>query len=216
MNSFIIITVFIGIIGLLIWWNATLRAKRVTDLKEFAVRNDFIWSDRNKSLIEQYIHRFHFFRNGTDQRFIDFLQKQLEDSNTYIFQFTYVTGSGKSRTTHSQTICLMTSKKINLPYFYLEPENILYKIGEFFGKKDINFPDSHIFSSKYFLKGDDIERITSRFNQETRSFFEQNLGWSVEGNKDAFIVFRHGKVFSVVELKNLLSFGEKIKDLFKE
>ena len=57
---------------------------------------------------------------------------------------------------------------MNLPTFLLEPENILHKIGEIFGGGDIDFPESPVFSSKYLLKGSDLERITSLIGPEVR------------------------------------------------
>jgi hypothetical protein len=105
---------------------------------------------------------------------------------------------------------------MNLPSFLLEPEKILHKIGEFFGGGDIDFPESPVCSSKYLFKGTELERITSLFSPEVRAFFEQNLGWSLEGIGDALIAFRPGRLWPVREIMQLVHTGEHITQMFKD
>ena len=210
------IAVFIGIVGLLLWWNAALRSKRVTELKEFAAQGKFTWSERDASWASPYTGHFRFFTHGYNPRFQDFLQRTTGDRSVCVFQFSYITGSGKSRTSHIQSVVLIVSSKMNLPSFLLEPENILLKIGEIIGGGDIDFTESPAFSSKYLLKGSDLERITMLFSPEVRAFFEQNPGWSVEGMGDSLIAYRQGRLWPVREITQLLHYGERIAGMFKE
>ena len=210
----VVVLVFIGIVGLVIWWNIAMRAKRVAELKELAAQNGFTWSEKDASWASPYTGHFRFFTHGYNQKFQDFLQRSMGDRRVCVFQFSYITGSGKSRTSHIQSVLLMISSKMNLPSFLLEPENILHKIAEIFGGGDIDFPESPVFSSKYLLKGTDLNSITSLFGPEVRSFFEQNLGWSVEGAGDSFIALRKGRVWPVHEIQKLVHIGEQIAEMF--
>ena len=214
MSMAVMVVVFIGIVGLIIWWNAALRAKRVAEFKELAAQSGFTWSDRDASWASPYTGHFRLFRHGTSQRFQDFLQRTLGDRRVCVFQFSYVTGSGKSRISHIQSVLLMVSSKMNLPSFLLEPENILYKIGEIFGGGDIDFPESPVFSSKFLLKGSDLERITELFGPEVRSFFEQNLGWLMEGMGDSFIAYRQAHLWPVRGIPQFVHIGEQIAEMF--
>jgi hypothetical protein len=214
MSIAVVIVVFISIVGLVIWWNMAMRAKRVAELKEFAGQSGFTWSEKDASWASPYTGHFRLFMHGYNQRSQDFLQRNLGDRRVCVFQFSYVTGSGKSRTSHIQTVLFMVSSKMNLPSFLLEPENILHKIAEIFGGGDIDFPESPVFSSKFLLKGTDLERITALFGPEVRSFFEQNLGWSVEGMGDSFIALSHGRVWPVREIPHLVQIGEQITEMF--
>jgi hypothetical protein len=214
MSMAVVIVLFIGIVGLVIWWNMAMRAKRVAEFKELAAQGGFTWSEKDASWASPYTGHFRFFTHGTNQRFQDFLQRSLGDRRVCVFQFSYVTSSGKSRTSHVQSVVLMVSSKINLPAFILEPENILHKIGEFFGGSDIDFPESPVFSSKYLLKCSDLEGITSLFGPEVRAFFEQNLGWYVEGAGDSFIALRQGRLWPVREIPHLAQIGEQITEMF--
>ena len=47
MSMAVMVVVFIGIVGLLLWWNAALRSRRVTELKEFAAQGGYTWSERD-------------------------------------------------------------------------------------------------------------------------------------------------------------------------
>jgi hypothetical protein len=216
MSMAVMVVVFIGIVGLLLWWNAALRSRRVTELQEFAAHGKFTWSERDASWASPYTGHFRFFTHGYNPRFQDFLQRTTGDRSVCVFQFSYITGSGKSRTSHIQSVVLMVSSKMNLPSFMLEPENILHKIGEFFGGGDIDFPESPVFSSKYLFKGTELEWITSLFSPEVRAFFEQNLGWSLEGIGDALIAFHHGRLWPVREIMQLVHTGEHITQMFKD
>jgi hypothetical protein len=215
MSMAVMIVVFIGIVGLLLWWNAALRSKRVAELREFAVRNKFTWSEREASWASPYTGHFRFFTHGYNPRFQDFLLRSQGDRRLCVFQFSYIIGSGKNRTTHIQSVVLVVSSKMNLPAFLLEPENILHKIGEIFRGGDIDFTESPVFSSKFLLKGSELERITTLFGPEVRAFFEQNLGWSVEGVGDSFIVYRQGRLVPVREIPQLVHFGDHIAGMFK-
>ena len=214
MSMAVVVVVFIGIVGLVIWWNVAMRAKRVAEFKELATQTGFTWSERDASWASPFTGHFRLFTHGTNQRFQDFLQRTLGDRRICVFQFSYVTGSGKSRTSHIQSVLLMESSKMNLPSFLLEPENILHKIAEIFGGGDIDFPESPVFSSKFLLKGSDLERITKLFDPEIRSFFEQNLGWSMEGTGDSFIAYRQGHLWPVRGIPQLVHIGEQIAEMF--
>jgi len=56
-----------------------------------------------------------------------------------VFDYVYVTGYGKNRQIHRQSVVYLEPPYLRLPYFSLRPENILLKIFTEFGYQDIDF-----------------------------------------------------------------------------
>jgi hypothetical protein len=96
------------------------------------------------------------------------------------FDYSYTTGSGKNSHSHSFTVALFDYKSRSLPSFDLEPENILHKLGELVGFKDIDIPSAPVFSSKYRLTGDKEPEVVSFFCPEAVAWLERNTGWRAQ------------------------------------
>lgn len=74
----------------------------------------------------------------------------------------------RSSTSTYQTVVLTLGKA--LPSFTLAPENLFSRLGESLGGQDIDFPEDHVFSEAYILKGDEAT-VRKIFDQQTRQAF---------------------------------------------
>lgn len=106
------------------------------------------------------------------------------------FDYRYTTGSGKNSRTHCFTLALFACAGKGLPCFELKPENILYKLGELVGFKDIDIPSSPVFSDKYRLTGADEAAVLSFFSPEAVARLEREHGWRAEGGRNYLLLFR--------------------------
>ena len=91
------------------------------------------------------------------------------------------TGSGKNSSIHRYTVALISHPDLNLPKFFMEPENVFHKIGNVFGYHDIDFDDYPEFSKRYLLRGSDEDSIRAIFNYETIPFYERKRNVQTEG-----------------------------------
>src|SRR6185503_18800487 len=131
-----------------------------------------------------------------------------------LFDYTYVTGSGKNRTTHNQTVVYFEPRDLNVPFFSLRPENALHKLATVFGYQDIDFGNRPLFSSKYLLRGADEQGIRNTFTDALLTFYETNQGLSVDGGGNQLFVFRSGQRAAPHELQRFINSVLPLTNLF--
>ncbi len=125
----------------------------------------------------------------------------------YIFEHYSVSGSGKSRSVVTNTICVVTKEGVYLPQFFIRDENlILDSLGKLFGGQDINFAEDSAFSRKFVLQGIDEADIRNFFDSKIRRAFVSHhvSGYKYEGSGNCFMTLLPGK-HKVGERLKLLS-----------
>jgi hypothetical protein len=93
------------------------------------------------------------FNKGDSHKAYNIISGNKEETYVDIFDYQYSTGSGKNRTTHSVSACIL---KISQQFktLYIRPENFLDKIAGAIGFDDIDF-ESKEFSSRFYVKSND-------------------------------------------------------------
>lgn len=133
------------------------------------------------------------FNHGHSREYTSIMRGRLTaDTAALLFDYRYVTGSGKNRSTHRQSVAVLTNARVSFPVFELRPENILHKIGSVFGYQDFDFAFSPRFSGQYLLRGQDEAAVRGLFGQSVVSYFESNPGWCLEGRGGCLVVYRGG------------------------
>lgn len=125
-----------------------------------------------------------------------------------MIDYSFVTGSGKSTHHHKETVvrCRMGSA---IPDFYLRPEHIFDKIGDFLGWHDIDFDHRPEFSKRYFLKGTNDLEIRRLFTDRVLTQLESDPeNFCVDGHGDSLLVHR-GRGYKFVEAEELESLLDK-------
>jgi hypothetical protein len=133
------------------------------------------------------------YARGHGSRLKNMLSGRAGADDAKIFDYQYTTGGGKESHTWKQTVALYAGGGRNLPDFVLAPENVFHKLGQLLGYQDIDFDSSPLFSSRYLLRGPDEAAIRSAFTVDTRAFFEQEPGWTVEVQGGNVGIYRAGK-----------------------
>ncbi len=133
------------------------------------------------------------YGHGHSRKVRDVMAGRAGDVDLRVFDYQYTTGGGKESHTWRQTVALYPGAARDLPDFVLSPENILHKVGQLLGYQDIDFDSSPVFSSRYLLRGPDEEAIRAAFPVETRSFLEQQPGWTVEVRGGTAAIYRSDK-----------------------
>lgn len=120
------------------------------------------------------------FRLGHSRRASSLIEVPVSGGNIMVFDYKYVTGSGKHSQTHNFTLALISCRG-QVPHFDLKPETLMYKIGEMIGFKDIDLPAFPVFSDKYRLTGPDETAVHMFFTPARAAWFENNPGLRVQG-----------------------------------
>ncbi len=156
---------------------------------------------------------FTLFNQGHSKQVKNFMYGEANGVKAAMFDYVYVTGSGKNRTTHFQTVTYLESANLRAPYFSLRPEGFFTKIMTAFGYQDIDFGQRPEFSKKYLLRGQDEIAIRQSFNDQLLSFFETYQGTSVDAGNNQLFVFRANYRCQPQEAQNQLALALSILNL---
>jgi hypothetical protein len=133
------------------------------------------------------------FTRGHSQRAQCVMTGEIAGMPVVLTDFQYVTGSGKNRRAHTQTVAVFTEAGRGLPDFELRPEHVFHKIGQVFGYQDIDFEGQEEFSKRYLLRGSDEAGVRAAFGTQALAFLTGQPGWSVQTREGRLAVFREGK-----------------------
>jgi hypothetical protein len=138
---------------------------------------------------------FPLFERGSrgSRRATNLITCEMDGMHVVLFDYRFVTGSGKNRTRHDQSVICLRSDRLKLPSFELRPEHFGHKIASVFGFKDIDFDASPEFSSRYLLRGENESRVRTLFGSNLRRHLEDASKRSFEGLNDRLLVYQQRK-----------------------
>lgn len=130
-------------------------------------------------------------QRGHSRRCACLVRGELAGRPLALFDYRYVTGHGKNRTTHSYAMAVL-----DLPYavrpLRLRPEHALDKVGEFLGSDDIDF-ESAEFSARFHVAADDRKWAYDFIDARMMEFLlAAPAGYSLELGSHEIAVFRRG------------------------
>ncbi|MCX5796490.1 MAG: hypothetical protein NTY77_13435 [Elusimicrobia bacterium] len=179
--------------------------KRREAFAEAALRLGLEYQAGDPGLAREQFSDFPCFCIGHSRQFSNVLRGKLDaEAALALFDFSYVTGNGKSRHTYRQTVAGFHVPGLGLPAFELRPENILHKVGGLFGYQDIDFDASPEFSGKYLLRGKEEAAVRRLFDAAVLNHFALHSGWRVEGQGEWLAVCREGRRVAPADLRNFL------------
>lgn len=137
-----------------------------------------------------------FFRRGRRRRLRTGIGGRAWGVEVLLADYEYVTGSGKSRSVHRRTVCVLTDDELSLPHFVLRPERrIVDRLGELLGGRDFDFEADAAFSAAFVLQGDDEDAVRAVFGPTVRSQLVAAAAterFELEGRGRTLLVHRSG------------------------
>ena len=97
-----------------------------------------------------------------------------------------------------------------IPEFTLDREGLLEKLYMLTGFRDINIKGHLDFSKRFFLFGEEEERIKAFFTDDLVRFFESNPYYHVESNGSSLLIFHKQRIAGLKEIKALIDFGSRL------
>jgi hypothetical protein len=160
--------------------------------------------------------RFHLFAQGRKPDVRNLLRGRAGGLDVSLFDYSDVTGSGKSRHTWKQTVLAFEINDTDLPGFSLRPEMWFHKVGQWFGYKDINFDSHPKFSKQYLLRsGEREEDVRALFNDRVLEYFADHPGVCTEGCGGRLVYYRAQKRIGPAEVREFLEEGFRVLALFR-
>lgn len=155
--------------------------------------------------IRQRFDRFGLFTRGRKRQVKNLIEGDSGEVKISIFDYSYVTGSGKHTKHHNQTIAALQSPSLSCPEFSIRPESFLDRLGGAMGFQDIDFESHPEFSRLFVLKGPDEASIREFLAAELLEYFEGHAGISLEAKGDTMFFYRASTRSRPDQLKDLLS-----------
>lgn len=160
------------------------------------------------------LETFALFNQGHSKQIKNAMYGEIDGVKAAVFDYYYVLGSGKNRTTYNQSVVYFEPANLNLPPFSLRPEHAFHKIISAFGYQDIDFGNRPDFSSKYLLRGPDERAVRSIFTDALLGFYEMNEGTSTDGGGNQLFIFRQNRRPAPHETQTFLNWGLQLQRLF--
>jgi hypothetical protein len=207
---------FIGLAVFLIIYNKRKERERTQALQQLAATLG--WSFAADAPLTQiaWLDRFTLFSQGRSRQIKNFMYGQAQGVKAAVFDYVYVTGSGKSQQTHYQTVVYLEPLNVALPMFSLRPETLFHRMLSAFGYQDIDFGQRPEFSKQYILRGQNELAIRQAFNDRVLSFFEGYAGTCVDAGGNQLFIYRAGQRFQPPEIEGYVGLGLQAMNLLKQ
>jgi len=156
------------------------------------------------------LSKYHLFSRGHSKRIKNVILGSKDGVELKIFDYRYRTGGGKNSHTRRQTVLLIKSAQMRLPYIYLRPANIFHKIGKIFGYQDVNWDLYPEFSKHYLVQAEDEGSCRAAISKELIAFFENHKGFCMETGGEVFLFYKSAKNIPPNDILGFLENGSHV------
>lgn len=174
----------LAVVGFGWWWET----ERVKKLRAAGAALGLHPTDDGLDDLPEGLRAMPLFGLGRSRKAANVMWSERRDY--VVFEYAYTTGSGKSSTTHHQTLGAFHSPGRSLPAFTAAPEDLGDWFAELFGGQDIDFPGDPVFSKAYRLTGDDEAAVRDFFSVGGTQYLAARPGWTVHAQGDWLLAYR--------------------------
>ncbi len=194
--------------------------RRSEALSAAALQHGMSYDAEGQPFTGQQVPAIELFNTGRTREARNVMRGSSGGNEITLFDYKYVTGSGKNQSVHQQTVAAFRLPGAGLPVFQLRHEGLFAKLASALGYQDIDFPDHPEFSRRYLLRGKDESAIRTAFSPALIDFFEQlapgEKWWTVEGAGDVLVIYRADARVRPEELAQFLQDTTTIAAQFRQ
>ena len=163
-------------------------------------------SDGDQELQSQFAG-FALMQKGRGRKLINVCTGCTDEVRLWIFDYRFVTGYGKNRRVRSQTVTALESEQLGLPEFHLRPEEVIDRVSQMVGLRDINFEQHHRFSGQFVLQSNVSDETHEFFDNDLLDFFADRPGISIETRPQLFIIYQSRKLATPADFRKVFEDG---------
>ncbi|MBL7827868.1 MAG: hypothetical protein JNJ57_14660 [Saprospiraceae bacterium] len=198
------------------------RDNRSLELESFAASAGMSFSQKDQHGLLRQLKSFDLFRHERKAWFStgkisNVMRTMLDDTEIYIFDYSYVISTGKSTRTVLQTVFFANDKNWYLPRFILKPETLWHKFIQLLGFNDIDVAENPEFSGAFWLKGDGKfdDLIRQKFTPEVQELILRRPPAHVEGNNYYMVEYSPNEIIPPHYMKAFLDSFKTLVKRFK-
>jgi hypothetical protein len=201
--------VIASLIAVALWFSA----KRKKALAAWAAEAGLTFSSGSDHAYDNRYPHFGCLHRGHSRCAYNIATGQWNGRTLESFDYRYVTGQGKDRSTHTFSAIILGSG-LPLKPLRIRSENVLDKLTEFFGADDIDF-ESDQFSREFHVKSPDKKWAYDVLHQRTMEFLLSQPRFSIEFDTGSAICWRNRR-FDLRTRESAISVVEGILDRLPE
>lgn len=210
----VILFVVFGVIALIVVIASLVMAgKRRDTMRAFAADCSLTYYRHDPFNIEDRFAFFSLFNKGHSKKATNVLSGVYRGHEYVACDYRYVTGSGKNRSTHNQSVCICKLDH-SFPGLQLRPENFLDKAAGFFGFDDIDF-ESDEFSRKFFVKSENKKFAYDVCHPRMMEWLLVNRGWHLEMTNRCMMV-QDGRTWQAKKFRSAFNYVESFLERIPE
>ena len=177
------------VVGALIIGGLWFGAQRKKELATWANSAGLTFSPRPDHSYDNRYPGFGCLRRGHSRYAYNIASGDWKDRWLEAFDYRYVTGQGKNRSTHTFSAIIIRTD-LPLKPLHIRSENAFDKLTEFFGADDIDF-ESDKFSREFYVKSPDKKWAYDVLHQRTMEFLLAQPKYSIEFDTRSIICWRN-------------------------
>lgn len=208
------ILIVFSIVAAIIAIGVYFERKREKALKEFALKSGFTILQGVNAPAPLQFEGFSLFSQGRNRTIKTALRRDNGAKEITIFDYSYTVGSGKNKSTYTQTVFVINCKELALPAFAIRPESVFNKIGQLFGYQDIDFAENPEFSRKYLVRSEEELALRKMFIPRVLSFFTMQKNMCAEGRGNTLITYTFRGRAKPQAFHNEIRRASELADLF--
>jgi hypothetical protein len=213
--------VILGVAGVALFVFGIVALERAADRKRteafarYAEQSGMILDPEANELASQ-LPPFELLNQGHSRRAQRWLRSGKGAEEAWVFDYRYVTGSGKHRQVHNFTLAAFPRMEKHLPEFQMRPENIFHKIGAALGYQDIDLPEQPEFSGRYLLRGHDEDAIRACFTHNCVSGLMSMAPICLETKLEGLLFYLPAGRVDPAALPELIEKARGVRKIFTE
>ncbi len=209
-----VIPVALGIFAALLAWQIRKRrtAARTEALRRQSLLMGFSFDEgptrlgsadlsRIDSALSSSVATMHMFRRGRRGQIYNLMSSAGDSGRLdWLFDFSFVKGTGRSQHTVRQTVLGCTCRDRHFPRLTLQSEGLIARL---FERADIDFDQDPEFSKRYLIKGDDAAEVRRHFSPYLRTMLMEKREWIVEAAGSCVFICREGRLVDPQDLPSV-------------
>lgn len=210
----VIIALIVTAIVLIVKYARKVKRERTLGLKSSATLLGWQFAEQAPLNYLPNLDKFALFSQGHSKQIINLMYGETNGVKAALFDYLYVTGHGKNRSSYSQSVVYFEPRNLSVPFFSLRPENFMHKFIAALGYQDIDFGNRPTFSSQYLLRGNDEPAIRNTFNDALLAFYEASPGISTDGGGNQIFIFRQGYTAPPDQIRAFIDWAAGLQNLY--
>lgn len=173
---------------------------------EFKVTEPYLADEIQRSGLD-------LFRRGRSRVVRNLLHGPYRDATMMTFDYRYITGSGKYRRRHWQTVILFSWNQIKLPEFRMRPRGFIDTLVGLVVPRGVNIKDYPAFFQNYYLVGWSEEAVLRVFYDIVAEFCQDRPRLVLESSGNWLLVRRPHRWIKASDMQEFIEEAQHVCDL---